>query len=62
MSRIIPPQGQDAMDRFMHGLVITMVGMGGTLLSLCFIVFVVRLLKRLVPYREADEPKEKEVA
>ena len=50
------------MDRFMYGLVITMVGMGGTLLSLCFIVFVVHLLKRIVPYREVDEPKEKEVA
>ena len=50
------------MDRFMYGLVITMVGMGGTLLSLCLIVFVVHLLKRIVPYREVDEQKEKEVA
>ena len=50
------------MDRFMYGLVITMVGMGGTLLSLCFIVFVVHLLKRIVPFREVDETKEKEVA
>ena len=50
------------MDRFMPGLVVTMVGMGGTLLSLCFIVLVVHLLKRIVPYREVDEPKEKEVA
>jgi hypothetical protein len=50
------------MDRLMHGLVITMVGMGGTLLSLCFIIFLVHLLKRILPYREVDEQKGKEVA
>jgi hypothetical protein len=50
------------MDKFMYGLVITLVGMGGTLLSLCCIIGVVQLLKRLLPYREADEPKAREVA
>ncbi len=50
------------MDKFMYGLVITMVGMGGTLLSLWFITVVVRLLKWILPYREAEEQKGKEVA
>jgi hypothetical protein len=50
------------MDRFMLGLVITMVGMGGTLLSLCCIVLLVHLLRRFFPYREVDELKAKEVA
>ncbi|HBZ56091.1 MAG TPA: hypothetical protein DEO88_11860 [Syntrophobacteraceae bacterium] len=50
------------MNRFMYGLVITMVGMGGTLLSLCFIILVVHLLRRLLPFKEADEQAKKEVA
>jgi hypothetical protein len=55
-------KGLTSMDKMMYGLVITLVGMGGTLLSLCFIIVAVQLLKRLLPYREADEPKAKEVA
>jgi hypothetical protein len=50
------------MDNFMYGFVISVVGMGGTLLSLCFITIVVHLLKRLFRYREEDEQKGKEVA
>ena len=50
------------MDKLMYGLVVTVVGMGGTLLSLCVIILAVHLLKRVFPYRETDEPKEKEVA
>jgi Na+-transporting methylmalonyl-CoA/oxaloacetate decarboxylase gamma subunit len=48
------------MENFSHGLVITVVGMGGTLASLLFIVFIVQLLKRIFPHREADEQKGKE--
>ena len=50
------------MDKLMYGLVVTVVGMGGTLLSLCVITSAIHLLKRMFPYRESDEPKEKEVA
>jgi len=48
------------MENLTHGLVITLVGMGGTLASLLFMVGVVQLLKRIFPYREADEQKGKE--
>jgi hypothetical protein len=50
------------MDKLMYGLVLTLVGIGGTLLSLCVIIIAVHLLKRVFPYRESDESKEKEVA
>jgi len=49
------------MDNFTHGLVITVVGMGGTMVSLYVIILAVQLLKRLLPYREADEKHGKEV-
>jgi Na+-transporting methylmalonyl-CoA/oxaloacetate decarboxylase gamma subunit len=49
------------MDRFTNGLVLTIVGMGGTLLSLWFITLLVQLLKRFFPYREAEEKNGKEV-
>jgi hypothetical protein len=35
------------------GLVITLVGMGGTLTTLWLITLVVSLLKRVLPYRDA---------
>jgi hypothetical protein len=49
------------MDNFTHGLVLTVVGMGGTLLSLYFITLVIQLLKKLFPYRETEEKNGKEV-
>ncbi len=50
------------MDKFTNGFVLTVVGMGGTLLSLWFLTLVVQLLKKVLPYREADEKSKKEVA
>ncbi|MHC1745471.1 MAG: OadG-related small transporter subunit [Syntrophobacteraceae bacterium] len=47
--------------KFTYGLVITVVGMGGTLLSLWFITFVVGLLKKVFPYREEQEKNGKEI-
>lgn len=49
------------MSNFTHGLVITVIGMGGTLLSLWLITLMVNLLKRILPYREAEEKDVKEV-
>jgi Na+-transporting methylmalonyl-CoA/oxaloacetate decarboxylase gamma subunit len=49
------------MSKLTYGLVITLVGMGGTLLSLCALVLAVNLMKRFLPYREADEKERKEV-
>jgi hypothetical protein len=48
-------------DKYTYGLVITLVGMGGTLLSLWFITLLVVLLKRLFPYREEQEKNGKEM-
>lgn len=50
------------MDNLTIGLVITFVGMGGTLLSLWLITLVIHLLKRLFPYREAEDVSKKETA
>jgi len=44
------------MDNLTHGLVITLVGMGGTVASLWLIALAVYLLKRLFPCREARSP------
>lgn len=49
------------MDKFTYGFVITVVGMGGTLVSLWFLTVVINLLKRIFPYREADEKSGREV-
>ena len=49
------------MSNFTYGLVITLIGMGGTLLSLWLITLMVDLLKRILPYREAEEKDVKEV-
>ena len=48
-------------NKFTYGFVITVVGMGGTLLSLWFITFVVGLLKKVFPYREEQEKNGKEI-
>jgi hypothetical protein len=40
------------MDDITVGLVITLVGMGGTVATLWFITLLVVLLKRFIPYRE----------
>ena len=49
------------MSNFTYGLVIAFIGMGGTLLSLWLITLMVDLLKRILPYREAEEKDVKEV-
>ncbi len=49
------------MSKFSIGLVITVVGMGGTVVSLWVITLVVDLLKRAFPYRESEERERKEV-
>lgn len=37
------------------GLVIALVGMGGTLLTLWILTLVIELIKKLFPYREEEE-------
>lgn len=49
------------MDKLTYGLVITLVGMGGTLLGLYVIVLFVQLVKKLFPYRDEEKGKGKEV-
>jgi hypothetical protein len=48
-------------SKFTYGLVITVVGMGGTLISLWFITFVIGLLKKIFPYREEQDKSGKEI-
>ncbi|MCU0586796.1 MAG: OadG family protein [Syntrophobacteraceae bacterium] len=48
-------------DKLTYGLVITVVGMGGTLASLWFITFMIGLLKKVFPYREEQEKNGKEI-
>ncbi len=50
------------MDRFACGLVIALVGMGGTLIGLYVIVYIALLMKRLFPCTEREELKGKEGA
>jgi hypothetical protein len=50
------------METFSNGIVIMLVGMGGTLVSLLGLTFLIDLLKRLLPYREETGKKGKEVA
>lgn len=38
-----------------RGLVIALVGMGGTLLALWFITLIIEWLKKIFPYREGEE-------
>lgn len=49
------------MDIFTYGFVITVVGMGGTLLSLWLLILTIQLLKKLFPYHETDDACGKEV-
>jgi Na+-transporting methylmalonyl-CoA/oxaloacetate decarboxylase gamma subunit len=49
------------MSNLNYGLVITVIGMGGTLISLWLITLVVDLLKRAFPYRESEEKERKEL-
>ena len=49
------------MSNFNYGLVISLIGMGGTLLSLWFITVVVTLLKKLFPYRAEAEKNGKDL-
>lgn len=42
------------MNNLSYGLVLTFVGMGGTLVSLWLIILVVSLLKRLFPYTNSE--------
>jgi hypothetical protein len=53
---------RNKMSNFSYGLVITVIGMGGTVVSLWLITLVVDLLKRAFPYRESEEKERKEVA
>lgn len=46
------------MDTLTFGITMTIVGMGGTLLSLWFLTLIINLLKRLFPHREAEEKRE----
>lgn len=43
------------MDTLAVGLAITIIGMGGTLVSLWLLTVCISLLKRIVPYRESSE-------
>jgi hypothetical protein len=54
-------KGCGRMDKLTIGLVLTIVGMGGTLLSLWFITLVVQIMKKFFPYREVEEKDGKEV-
>ena len=50
------------MSNFTYGFVLTVVGMGGTLVGLYCIVLAVDFMKRLFPYQqEVEEPKGKGV-
>jgi hypothetical protein len=47
------------MDKYTCGLVISLIGMFGTLLGLCAVVVAVEIKKRLFPYVEEAEPNGK---
>ena len=49
------------MDNLSTGVVIMLVGMGGTLASLFGLTLMINLLKRLMPYREETGRDIKEV-
>jgi Na+-transporting methylmalonyl-CoA/oxaloacetate decarboxylase gamma subunit len=50
----------DTMSDFKYGLMLLCVGMGGTLFALGLIIFAIELLKRILPYSEAEEKPGKE--
>lgn len=43
------------MDNFTFGVTMTIVGMGGTMLSLWFLTLIVNLMKRILPADESNE-------
>lgn len=43
------------MDTLTYGFMISVVGMGGTLLGLCLLILIIHILKRLYPYHETDD-------
>jgi Na+-transporting methylmalonyl-CoA/oxaloacetate decarboxylase gamma subunit len=45
------------MDSFGLGLIITVVGIVVTLITLVIIMYIIRLLSRIFPYKEAPEKK-----
>ena len=45
-------------EKLAYGFSLTVVGMGGTLLSLWLLSLLMDLLKRIFPYREEDSQKE----
>ena len=47
------------MDNLTFGLSLTVVGMGGTLLSLYVLSLFMNLLKKLFPFKKENEEKEK---
>lgn len=48
------------MSDFKYGLMLLCVGMGGTVFALGLIIFAIQLLKRMLPYSEAEEKRGKE--
>lgn len=44
------------MDDLTFGITVTVVGMGGTLLTLWIISIIMNLLKKIFPATEADSP------
>ena len=47
------------MDNWTFGITMVVVGMGGTLLTLCILSLLMGLLKRAFPYRQEEEGKPK---
>ena len=45
-------------EKLAYGFSLTIVGMGGTLLSLWLLSLLMDLLKRIFPYREEETKKE----
>jgi Na+-transporting methylmalonyl-CoA/oxaloacetate decarboxylase gamma subunit len=57
-SRNTSPVGEKEMKDLAFGLIVTLVGMGVTLLTLYILTLVIRLLDRLFPFK-AEEKKGK---
>jgi Na+-transporting methylmalonyl-CoA/oxaloacetate decarboxylase gamma subunit len=49
-------RGEAAMDNLSFGLTMTVVGVGGTFLTLWVLSLLVDLLKKVFPLRAQDEP------
>lgn len=48
------------MSDFKYGLMLLCVGMGGTVFALGLIIGAIELLRRMLPYSEAEEKRGKE--